>query len=51
VTAAGVTLIGDAMDGYLRAYDSETGEERFRHQFPAPGHATPMTFRPRPDSR
>jgi quinoprotein glucose dehydrogenase len=50
-TAGGVTFIGAAMDGYLRAYDSETGEELFRHQLPAPGHATPMTFRLRPDSR
>lgn len=50
-TASGVGFIGAAMDGYLRAFDVETGETLARWQLPAPGHATPMTYRLRADAR
>ena len=32
------------IDNYLRAFDSETGEELWRGQLPAGGQAGPMTF-------
>jgi quinoprotein glucose dehydrogenase len=35
------------MDDYLRAFDVETGEERWRGRLPAGGQATPMTYRAR----
>ena len=33
-----------SFDNYLRAFDSETGEELWRGQPPAGGQAGPMTF-------
>ena len=45
VTGSGLVFIGAAMDNYLRAYDSQTGEELWRHRLPAGAQATPMTFR------
>ena len=45
VTAGGLVLIGASMDGYLRAYDIETGEELWKDRLPAGGQATPMTYR------
>ena len=51
VTAGGVVFIGAAMDGYLRAFDVETGEELWRDRLPAGGNATPMTYRLAPDAR
>ena len=50
-TASGLVFIGAAMDGYLRVYDVETGEELWRHHLPAGGQAGPMTYRLRPDGR
>jgi quinoprotein glucose dehydrogenase len=51
VTAGGVVFIGAAMDGYLRAYDVETGAELWKDRLPAGGNATPMTFRLGEDGR
>ncbi len=45
VTASGLTFIGAAMDDYLRAFDSETGEELWKARLPAGGQATPLTYR------
>jgi quinoprotein glucose dehydrogenase len=50
-TASGLVFIGAAMDGYLRAYDVDTGEELWRWHLPAGGQATPMTYRLRKDGR
>ena len=44
VTAGGLVFIGASMDGYLRAFDIETGEELWRDRLPAGGNATPMTY-------
>jgi quinoprotein glucose dehydrogenase len=44
VTAGGLTFIGSAMDNYLRAFDTETGEELWKGRLPAGGQATPMTY-------
>ncbi len=45
MTASGVTFIGAALDHYLRAFDSTTGEELWKGRLPAPGTATPMSYR------
>jgi len=51
VTAGGVVFIGASMDGYLRAYDLDTGSELWRDALPAVGQATPMTYRLRDGGR
>jgi quinoprotein glucose dehydrogenase len=51
VTRTGLVFIAAAMDDYLRAFSSETGEELWRGRLPAGGQATPMTYRVRPDGR
>jgi quinoprotein glucose dehydrogenase len=50
-SAGGLVFIGAAMDGYLRAFDVETGEELWRDHLPAGGQATPMTYRVRDGAR
>ena len=50
-TAGGVVLIGAAMDDYLRAYATETGEKLLELRLPAGAQATPMTYRLRPGGR
>tara|TARA_R110000824_G_scaffold390760_22_gene588084 strand:+ start:7068 stop:9041 length:1974 start_codon:yes stop_codon:yes gene_type:complete len=44
VTKSGLTFIGAAMDNYLRAFDTETGEELWKGRLPAGGQATPMSY-------
>ena len=51
VTAGGLVFIGASMDGRLRAFDIETGEERWSDRLPAGGNATPMSYRLRGDAR
>jgi quinoprotein glucose dehydrogenase len=51
VTASGLVFVGAAMDGYLRAFDVETGTELWKAHLPAGGQATPMTYRLRGDGR
>jgi len=50
-TASGLVFIGAAMDGYLRAFDAETGSELWKTHLPAGGQATPITYRLRSDGR
>jgi quinoprotein glucose dehydrogenase len=50
-TASGLAFIGATTDHYLRAYDTATGAELWRARLPTGGHATPMTYRLRPDGR
>ncbi len=50
-TASGLIFIGAAMDDYLRAFDTDTGEELWKGRLPAGGQATPMTYRLREDSK
>ena len=45
VTATGVTFIAATTDFYLRAFNTETGEELKRFRLPTGGHATPMTYK------
>lgn len=51
VTGSGLVFVGAAMDGYLRAYDTRSGEELWRDHLPAGGQAGPMTYRLRRDGR
>jgi len=51
VTASGLTFIGATTDGYLRAFDTETGHELWRGVLAHSAHATPISYRVRPDSR
>ncbi|HEB88643.1 MAG TPA: pyrroloquinoline quinone-dependent dehydrogenase [Deltaproteobacteria bacterium] len=44
-TASGLVFIGATMDDYLRAFDTETGEELWKGRLPAGGQATPLTYR------
>jgi quinoprotein glucose dehydrogenase len=44
VTAGGLVFTSATIDPYLRAFDSETGKELWRHELPAGGQATPMTY-------
>lgn len=44
-TAGNLVFVAAAMDGYLRAFDIDTGRELWKYQLPAPGQATPMTYR------
>jgi quinoprotein glucose dehydrogenase len=50
-TASGLVFVGATLDDFLRAFDVETGAERWRARLPAGGQATPMTYRLRPDGR
>lgn len=43
-TAGGVTFIGAATDGYLRAIETATGTELWRAPLPAGGQATPISY-------
>jgi quinoprotein glucose dehydrogenase len=48
-TASGLIFIGAAMDGYLRAIDSDTGAELWRTELPFAAQSTPISYRLRPD--
>lgn len=43
-TASGLTFIGAADDGYLRAYETRTGRELWSTRLPASAQAAPMTY-------
>jgi quinoprotein glucose dehydrogenase len=44
VTAGGLVFIAGTFDQHLRAFDLETGAERWSAALPAGGHALPMTY-------
>lgn len=50
-TAGGVVFIAATMDRTFRAFDAETGELLWSALLPTSGHATPMTYRVRPEGR
>jgi len=50
-TASGVTFVGATTDHFLRAFETASGEELWRGRLPTGGHATPMTYRLRPDGQ
>lgn len=43
-TAGGLVFIGASLDPAFRAFDVETGEERWRAELPASARSVPMTF-------
>lgn len=43
-TNTGLTFIGAAMDSYLRAFNTQTGEELWGDYLPGGGQAGPMTY-------
>ncbi len=44
-TAGRLVFIAGTNDSRFRAFDSKTGKELWVTELPAPGHATPMTYR------
>jgi len=50
-TAGDLVFVAAALDGYLRAFDIETGRELWKHHLPAGGQSTPMTYRAGADQR
>jgi len=44
ITAGGLVFIGATMDGYLRAFDIETGKELWKDELPGGTQTTPMTY-------
>lgn len=44
-TAGGLVFIAGTPDGFLRAFDAETGKELWKSRLKAPANATPMTYR------
>jgi quinoprotein glucose dehydrogenase len=51
LTASGLVFIAATTDNYLRAFDEEIGAELWSARLPFAGHATPMTYRLRPDGK
>jgi quinoprotein glucose dehydrogenase len=43
-TAGGLVFTAATMDNFLRAFDSDSGQELWKFQLPAGGQATPMTY-------
>jgi len=44
ITAGGLIFIGATMDGYLRAFDIDTGDELWKDELPGGTQTTPMTY-------
>jgi len=44
ITAGGLIFIGAASDGYLRAFDIETGAELWAEKLPTTANAVPMSY-------
>jgi quinoprotein glucose dehydrogenase len=44
VTAGGLVFIGASMDGYLRAFDIDSGKELWKDGLPGGTQTTPMTY-------
>jgi quinoprotein glucose dehydrogenase len=43
-TGGGLLFIGAAIDDYIRAYDTKTGDELWRARLPAGGQAAPISY-------
>ena len=44
VTGSGLTFVAATFDHFLRAFDTDTGQELWRGTLPAGARATPMTY-------
>jgi quinoprotein glucose dehydrogenase len=51
VTASGLVFVAATPDRYIRAFDLATGKELWKADLPFSGHATPITYRLRADSK
>ena len=51
MTGSGLIFIAATMDDYLRAFDTDTGDELWKARLPAGGQATPLTYRVRPGGK
>ncbi len=51
VTAGGLVFTAGTLDPFLRAFDVENGNELWKGQLPAPGHATPITYQVSPGGK
>jgi quinoprotein glucose dehydrogenase len=51
VTAGGLVFIAGTIDPFLHAFDLATGDELWKGQLPAGGHATPMTYQLHPGGK
>jgi quinoprotein glucose dehydrogenase len=51
VTAGGLVFIAGTTDGFLRAFDIDTGAELWKVQLPAGANAMPMTYRVTPNGK
>lgn len=43
-TAGGLIFVAGTLDGFFRAFSTDTGELLWEHELPAGGQATPMTY-------
>ena len=50
-TRSGLVFIGATMDKYLRAIDTDTGAELWKHQLPFAANSTPISYKIRPGGR
>jgi quinoprotein glucose dehydrogenase len=50
-TSTGLVFIGATMDHYLRAIDSDSGEELWRSELPFAAQSTPVSYRLKPDGK
>ncbi len=50
-TAGGVVFIGATTDKFVRAFDAETGEQRWQFRTPYTANSTPMTYRLRKNGK
>ena len=46
-TAGGLVFMAATIDGFIRAFDTDTGRELWKAELPGGGKATPMTYRGR----
>jgi quinoprotein glucose dehydrogenase len=44
ITAGGLVFIAGTVDGFIRAFDVETGKELWKAELPAAANSTPMTY-------
>jgi quinoprotein glucose dehydrogenase len=50
-TASGLLFIGATMDKYIRAIDSDTGDELWRYELPFAAQSTPVTYKLKADGK
>jgi quinoprotein glucose dehydrogenase len=51
VTAGGIAFVAGTFDPFIRGFDVETGKEIWKAPLPNSGHATPITYRLRPQGK